>query len=111
MHSYLLFLALFAGQMNPLQDQHVVHLRPHQDNIPVEFGGRLLELMNAPMVIQLPQLPPKPDLHGFPWSIDIKNLGPARVTVAGNALFGVQIRVGQTVHIKSTSRGYSLLPD
>jgi hypothetical protein len=85
--------------MNTLQDKTVVHLQPHRNSISSIFGGELLELANAPSVIDLPLHPPKVDSQGIPWSIDIKNLGPMTVTVIDKPQFNVQINVGQTVHI------------
>ena len=112
MRGFLVFLALFAGQMgalNTLQDKPVVRLPPHQNFIPIEYGGFHVELKSALPTIQLPPLPPKLDSHGIPWSIEVKNLGPDTVTVVGNALFSVQIPAGQTVRIRTTSNGYSRL--
>jgi hypothetical protein len=85
--------------MNMLQDKPVVHLQAHSNSINSIFGGELLELVNAPSVIDLPLHPPTVDSHGIPWSIDVKNLGPMTVTVAHKAQFSVRINVGQTVHI------------
>jgi hypothetical protein len=108
MKTLLICLALFIGQMNTLQDKPVVHLQAHHNSIQVEFGGKLLELVNAPTVITLPATLPKLDSQGAPWSIDIKNLGPGSVTVVGKSRFGVQISVGQTVRINSSGSEYSV---
>jgi hypothetical protein len=43
----LILLALFVAQQNSLQDRTVVHLRPHRNTIENDFGGKLLELINA----------------------------------------------------------------
>jgi hypothetical protein len=108
MKVFLIYLALIAGQMNTLQDKPVVHLRPHQDLIPTEFGGDLVELVNAPAVIQLPKSAPITDSQGSPWSIDVKNLGPGTVEVVGKDEFSVHVNVGQMVHIYSNGTTYSL---
>jgi hypothetical protein len=106
MKTLLIYLALFAGQYNTLQDKPVVRLHPHQDFIPVEFGGDLVELKNAPPQVQLP--PPRlVDSHGRPWSIDVRNLGPGTVTIVGKAQFRVEVPVGHSVSIKVTDAGYS----
>jgi hypothetical protein len=106
MKTFLICLALFAAQYNTLQDRPVVRLHPHQDFIPAEFGGDLVELMNAPPRVQLP--PPRlVDSHGRPWSIEIRNLGPGTVTIVGKAQFQVEVAVGHSVNIKATSAGYS----
>jgi hypothetical protein len=108
MKTSLMCLALFVGQMKTLQSKPVVHLQPHRDAITADFGGDLLELINAPGVVNLPPVPPKPDPQGSPWFVDVKNLGPSAVTVVGKAQFNVKITVGQTVHIYSNGTEYSL---
>lgn len=101
-------LAMFLGQMIPLQAKPVVHLRPNRDVITADFGGKLLELINPPAMVYLPAVPPKGDSPNDPWSIEVKNLGPRVVTVTSQRQFDVRINVGQTVHISSTGSGYSL---
>jgi hypothetical protein len=107
MKTFLIYLGLFVGQYNTLQDRPVVRLHPHEDSIPSEYGGDLVELMKAPPVVQLPPLPPVHDSHGRPWSIEVRNLGPGTVTIEGKAQFHVQVPAGNTVTIKSTNVGYS----
>ena|ERR1035437_6081315 len=107
MRASVFYFALLAGQMNTLQQRTVVRLQPHQDVIKTEFGGKLVELINAPAVIQLPKLPPKQDSLGEPWSIEVRNLGPGKVTVVGNRLFSVLINAGQTAQIMSNGLNYS----
>jgi len=106
MKTSLIFLALFAGQYKTLQDRPVVRLHPHQDFIPVEFGGDLVELMDAPPQVQLPT-PRLVDSHGRPWSIEVRNLGPGTVTIVGKAQFHVEVPVGHSVSIKANNVGYS----
>jgi hypothetical protein len=103
-----IFLALFAGQMNTLQEKPVVHLYPNHNYIEAAFGGKLVELINAPKLIYLPPSPPKQDSQGGPWIVDAKNMGPGTVTVVDKTQFSVQISVGQTVHIYSNGSAYSL---
>jgi hypothetical protein len=107
MKTLLIYLALLAGQMKTMQEKPVVHLQPHQEFIKTEFGGDLVELINAPKVVLLPKLPPVLDAQGNPWSVEVKNLGPGTVTVVDKAHFSLQVNVGQTVRIKSTPAGYS----
>jgi hypothetical protein len=107
MKTVLFYLALFAGQMNTMQARPVVHLQPHQDSITMQFGGDLVELINAPKVVTLPKSPPTMDVQGNPWVVEVKNLGPGIVTVADKLHFSLQVNVGQTVKIKSTPAGYS----
>jgi hypothetical protein len=107
MKTVLFYLALFAGQMDTMQARPVVRLQPHQDSIKAEFGGDLLELINAPKMVTLPKSPPLVDVQGNPWVVEVKNLGPGVVTVADKVHFSLQINVGQTVQIKSKPTGYS----
>jgi hypothetical protein len=103
----LICLILLVGQMNTMQDKPVVYLQPHHISIDSRFSGKLLELANAPAVINLPVVPPKADYRGIPWSIDVKNLGPAAVAITGKAL-RVEVNVGQSVHISSDGAAYSV---
>jgi hypothetical protein len=107
MKTVLFYLALFAGQMNTMQARPVVRLQPHKDSIKTDFGGDLVELINAPKVVTLPKSPPTLDAQGNPWAVEVKNLGPGIVTVADGVHFSLQLNVGQTVQIKSTPVGYS----
>ena len=105
----LICLAFLIGQLNnTLQSKPVVHLREHRNVIDAEFGGDLLELINAPTVVNLPFQAPKFDSHGKPWSIDVKNLGPGAVTVVGKSQFSVRINRGQTIPIYSNGAAYTL---
>jgi len=106
MKTFLISLALFAGQYNTLQDKPVVRLPPHQDVIPGECGGDLVELKDAPPEVQLPPLR-LVDSHGRPWSIEVRNLGPGTVTIVGRAQFHVEVPAGHSVSIKATNAGYS----
>ena len=115
MKTLLISLALMAGQMITMQDKPVVRLKPHADIIDVEFAGSILELQNAPRYVHLPQFPPKPDPQGNRWSIDIKNFGPRPILIVhkgrySNALFSVEVKVSETVHIYSNGTGYFLKP-
>jgi hypothetical protein len=106
MKALLICVAVVIGQMNTLQDKQVVHLQPHSGAIRADFGGKLLELLNAPAIIYLPMAPPKLDSQGNAWSVDIKNLGPGVVTVVGASQFSSRIIVGQTVHVSSNGMTY-----
>jgi hypothetical protein len=108
MISLLVCYAVFALQANTLQQKEVVHLRPHHNVIESQFGGKLLELIDAPAVVHLPQVPQKLDDEGNPWCVDVKNLGPNAVTIVGKGQFSVQVNVGQTRHIYSNGQIYSL---
>jgi hypothetical protein len=109
MRAFIIGLSLFAGQLNTLLPEPVVYLPPHKNSIDAAFDGSLLELINVPSVIYLPGLPPKADAQGNPWTIDIKNLGPAAVTVSASKTdFQAEIGVGQTIHIVSNGTNYHL---
>lgn len=110
MKTLLLTIALLASQMNTFQEKPVVHLRANQNAIEQGFGGKLLELIHAPSVIRLPDIPPRLDGEAKPWVVDIKNLGPEPVTVVGKGTFSANINVGQTIHIHSNGTAYSLKP-
>jgi len=101
-------LAIFLGQMITSQAKPVVHLPPNRDVITTGFGGKLLELINAPATVYLPAVPPKGESPNSRWVVDVKNMGPGVVTVTSQRHFDVHINVGQTVHISSTGSGYSL---
>jgi hypothetical protein len=106
--SLLSILALFAGQAVLMQSKPVIHLRPHIDIIDAAWHGDLLELDHSPQVIYLPRYPPKADVQGNLWSLDIKNFGPLPVTVTANVQFSVTINTNQTVHVYSNGTGYFL---
>ena len=108
MKALFICLALLGAQQNTLQDRQVVHLQPHSGAIRVDFGGKRLELLDAPTIIYLPTAPPKMDFQGKPWSVDIRNLGPRTVTVVGTSQFSVRIIVSQTAHIAWNGTAYSL---
>jgi len=82
-------------------------LQPHRTVIDTAFGGKLLELINAPASLDLPAVPPKQDSEGNPWAVDVRNLGPSAVTVVGKPQFSIKINVNQTVHIYSNGAAYS----
>lgn len=105
MKTVLILLVLV--QFNSLREKPVVHLDPHRTGIPAAFGGKRLELVNAPATIALPRPRPVTDSQGAPWEIDIRNLGPEAVSVTDNGPFSVSIQVGETMHIFSNGRLYA----
>ena len=109
MKALLIYLALFAGQMNTLQEKPLVRLHPHQDNIPVEFGGDLVVVGDGPAVLHLPSTPPLLDAKRKPWEVEVKNEGPGMVTVVGKAQFTAQVNVNRTLQIKSNGVAYSIV--
>jgi len=97
-----------AGQLITMQAKEVVHLSPHSDAIDYKFGGKLVELINAPPVVYLSPVAPKPSAEGTLWTVDIKNLGPAPVTVTGLKAYTRILQVGETVHVVSNGTSYSI---
>jgi hypothetical protein len=110
MRTLLTSLALVVAQMNSLQEKTVVHLEPHSGAIQANFGGKVLELREAPTIIYLPMAPPKLDSQGNSWSVDIKNLGPGEVNVVGTNQFELRIVVGKTAHVFSNGTSYYIKP-
>jgi hypothetical protein len=108
MKAMLVCAVVIIGQINTLQGKQVVHLQPHSGVIRADFGGKLLELLDAPTIVYLPMAPPRLDSQGNPWSVDIRNLGPGVITVVGTSQFSSRIIVGQTVHVFSNGTSYSL---
>jgi hypothetical protein len=108
MKTLLICTAFIIGQIGTQQNRQVAHLPMQRDTIPAEFGGKLLELTNAPAIVYLPTTAPKLDSQGQPWSIDIENLGPGVTAVLGQGQFTVRIRVAQTAHVIWNGTSYSL---
>ena len=102
------YLVLFAGQTISHKELKVVHLQPQHSFITGNFGGKLLELINAPAVVYLPESIPKLDSEGRPWQVEIKNAGPGPVAITGKSGFKVMVEVGRTIHIAWNGSTYSL---
>lgn len=107
MKSMLFALIFVAGQAITMQDKPVVHLKLHSNAIDPAFRGSLVELSYAPATVNLPASPPAPDTDGDPWSVDIRNFGPAPVMIVGK-LFNTIVSVNQTIHILANGQGYIL---
>ncbi len=108
MNALLLGMAMLMFQMVTSEIKTVVHLAPNSASITPDFGGKLLELANSPTIVNLPVIPPAPQLPGHLWSLDIKNLGPRTVRVLGKNNFSMSLVVGQTAHIVSDGTIYAL---
>ncbi len=108
MKASLLTIALLTAQLNSLQDRPVVHLPPHVSSIRAWDGGALVELINAPAQVSLPTVPPKPDIQNGPWTVDIRNLGPALVTIIWSTKLSVPVNVGRTIHIVSNGSVFTV---
>ena len=106
---HMLFALIFiTGQAITMQEKPVIHLKPHSNTIDPAFRGSLVELSNAPATVYLPASPPAPDTNGDPWSVDVKNFGPAPVTIVSKQNFNTTISVNQTIHILANGQGYIL---
>lgn len=108
MRVLLICLILLGAQMLSRQEKPVVHLRPHSDEISTDFGGDIVQIIDAPTEVYLPNPPPTLDKAGNPWSVDVKNLGPHSVQIVGKHGLKVLVNVGQTAHIHSDGAVYSL---
>jgi hypothetical protein len=106
----LVYLAIFSGQINTMVERPIVHLQPHKNLIEIGFGGKTLQLLNAPPIVQLPPTPPESDPEGNPWIIYIKNVGPTMVTIVDRGVFSIPIRVGGSVRIYANGSAYSWKP-
>jgi hypothetical protein len=105
MKMLFIYLALFVGQMNTLRDKPVVHPQPQCNLAKVQFGGKLLTLVNAPGAVDLPTVPPMAVSQKVPWFVYAKNLDPGAVTVLGKVQSSFQVKVNQTVNIHSNGTG------
>jgi len=108
MKTWIAGMLLCLGQMNTLREKPVVHLDPYGHSIPLEFGGKRVELIHAPRIVDLPRIPPKADIQGDPWMVEVKNLGPGPVTVVDENSFHELIPVGLTLRIYTNGRSYSV---
>jgi hypothetical protein len=95
--------------MNALQRKPGVRLDPHQDNIPVEFGGDMVVLANGPAVLHLASIPPVLDSERKRWAVEVKNLGLGVVTIVGKARFSARVDVNRRLQIQSNGVIYSIV--
>jgi hypothetical protein len=98
-------MMMLAAQAITMQSKPVVHLPPHRAGILPSFGGKLLELIDAPATVFLPANP-DPAVEPDGWSIDVHNLGPNPVTITDGAGFTMNIGVGQALHIVRSGTTY-----
>jgi hypothetical protein len=94
MVSGVLYLLLFAGQLNAFKE--VVRLPPGRTVISQDYGGKLVELLNAPSVVSLPSLHPSAAQSFANWSVEIKNLGPREVTIRNGDQLTVPLRPNES---------------
>jgi hypothetical protein len=93
MLSTVLSVLFLLGQLNPVKD--VVRLPPGKTTISQDYGGKLVELINAPSDISLPLLR-APAAH---WSVDIRNLGPHDITIRSGTQFAVLLHPNESATI------------
>ncbi len=108
MTTIVLLALFFAGQRILLQDPPIAHLPPHTNSISINFGGKLLELIDAPSTLLLPKNPPGSGRDGERWMVEVRNLGPDVVTLTGRGNFSVSLNPGRTVHVVSNGSVYSI---
>lgn len=97
MKALMFCLLLFAGQLNAPRE--VVRLPPGKSVISLRYGGKLVELLDAPADVSLPSPAPSAAPSGIKWSVDIKNLGPRDVTVRNGNQLTVVLHPNQTTTI------------
>ncbi len=93
MLSTVLSVLFLLGQLNPVKD--VVRLPPGKATISQDYGGKLIELINAPSDLSLPSLRP-PAAH---WSVEIRNLGPHEVTIRSGTQFALLLHPNESATI------------
>jgi hypothetical protein len=108
MRLFLLCIALFLGQEQTHLSEDVVRLPPHAVGIPSADGGKMVELLHAAPSLSLPRDPPRVTSKGDPWYVDVKNLGPADVTLEGQVGFVVHLQPKAVVRIRAVGNLYSL---
>lgn len=108
MTKMLLVMLAFFGPLISSQQKPIIHFPPNQARINATYGGKLVQLIDAPTEIALPQIPPKLDSQGNPWAVEIKNLGPRSVNLVSNSSFSTILHVNETVQIDSDGTTYKL---
>ena len=93
MLSTVLSVLFLLGQLNLVKD--VVRLPPGKATISQDYGGKLIELINAPSDLSLPSLRP-PAAH---WSVEIRNLGPHEVTIRSGTQFALLLHPNESATI------------
>jgi hypothetical protein len=93
--TFLLMLAMLIGQSAGARE--IVHLPPGKSAILPSYGGKLVELNNAPTAVYLPsKIPPSTQAA---WDVEIRNLGPHNVTITSGAQFSTIVHPGETATV------------
>ena len=93
-------LLLFIGQVNTSKE--VVRLGPGKASISQDYGGKLVELINAPAEVSLPSL----RRSSTSWSVDVKNLGPHDVTIRNGDQLTVLLHPSESATFASRGSAY-----
>jgi hypothetical protein len=93
-------LLLFVGQLNT--SKGAVRLPPGKAAISQDYGGKLVELIDAPAEVSLPPF----RASATKWSVDIKNLGPHDVTIRSGNQLAVLLHPNESAKIASRGSGY-----
>jgi hypothetical protein len=97
-------LLLFMGQLNTSKE--AVRLPPGKAAISQDYGGKLVELIDAPAEVNLPSLRPSATQPAAKWSVDIKNLGPHDVMIRNGNQLVVLLHPNESAKIASRGSGY-----
>jgi hypothetical protein len=103
MKALMCCLVLFTGQL--IGSQEVVRLPPGTLTIPPSYGGKLVELLNAPADLGLPSLRFS-SAKSSSWRVDIKNLGPHDVTIRSGNQLAVLLHPNESTTIVSRGSSY-----
>jgi phage baseplate assembly protein W len=104
MTALIFCLLLFIGQLDTARE--VVRLPPGQASISRDYGGKLVELINAPAEVGLPSLRPSSTQSAAKWSVEIKNLGPHDVMIRSGNQLAVLLHPNESATIASRGSGY-----
>jgi|SRR5271166_5982338 len=105
----LLIVALFGAQLPGREREPIVVLPSNHFNITFDYGGKYIQLKNAPAVVNLPKAAPKPLASGVPWYVDVVNFGPNDVTIQGNEQFSVRLKPKDSVRVVAADSIYKVV--
>ena len=98
-----------TARQNTLEANSVVRLGPNQNVIAADYGGRVVEVIQASRSLSLPVSPPRVDQFGNTWSVTVKNLGPHSIMITGSGGFRTVVTIGEVVHITSSALIYRII--
>jgi hypothetical protein len=94
----LLICLLLVGSQNG-SNFETVRLQSDKTVIPLAYGGKLVELLNTPAVISLPSDTAVQASSIETWTVQIKNLGPKKVTIRGGGNLNVSLLPNESATI------------